>query len=430
MALVVLLRDSTVGHLSTDREGHAHFAYDEAWRQRDDAIPLSLSLPLASREHAWRTVEAVIWGLLPDNERVLQSWGRQFHVSPRNAVALLSHVGEDCAGAVQFIPTARLDAVLEGRQDGIHWLTESELAERLRLLRDDAGAMRRSTDQGQFSLPGAQPKMALLGQDGQWGIPSGRIPTTHILKPPTGAYLGYAQNEHFCLQLATAVGFRTCRSSILRAEDELAICVERYDRNFVGGRWQRLHQEDMCQALGVRPEAKYQNEGGPSPQDIDHLLRNYSVEQDEDRLAFFSALVFNWLIGGSDAHAKNYSLLLGAQQTARLAPLYDISSSLPYPTINRRKMKLAMKIGSAYRWHDIRLADWINQADLMGVDEEECRAILEGVAEGLPDLASQVAQAVAQDDMHHPVVDRMVDEIAASSATCAKMLIGAALSQT
>ena len=137
-------------------------------------------------------MERFLWGLLPDNDRVLENWGKRFQVSPRNPFRLIANVGEDCAGAVQFVRPDRLAKLR--REPGareIAWLTEDEIAERLRVLRADHSAWRAAADTGQFSLAGAQPKTALLFQNGRWGIPSGRTPTTHILKPPTGEWDGH-----------------------------------------------------------------------------------------------------------------------------------------------------------------------------------------------------------------------------------------------
>ncbi len=151
----------------------------------------------------------MLWGLLPDNEATLQRWASRFQVSPRNPLALLSHVGEDCAGAVQFVTEARLEDVLSGASDGIEPLTDGELEARLRRLRQDIGAARQVDDVGQFSLAGAQAKIALLHDGLQWAIPAGRIPTTHILKPPSGEYDGFVENELFCLCLAHSIGLPT-----------------------------------------------------------------------------------------------------------------------------------------------------------------------------------------------------------------------------
>src|SRR5262249_33665569 len=145
----------------------------------------------------------------------------------------------------------------------IEWLGESVIAQRLRSLRADHAAWRLPRDTGQFSLAGAQPKNALLFLKGRWGLPSGRNPPTHILQPPTGEFDGHAENEHFCLELARAVGMIVPNSTIKRFDDEIAIVVERYDRIIAAARLKRVHQEDMCQALALPPTRKYESEGGP-----------------------------------------------------------------------------------------------------------------------------------------------------------------------
>lgn len=420
--LLVLINGRLAGRASADGRGRLGFTYDDDWQNRRDAIPLSLSLPLANTHHDSDTVAAVLWGFLPDNEHVLQRWASQFHTSPRNPLALLGHVGEDCAGAAQFVRPERADAVLDGGDDAVQWLDETSIAERLRQVRRDAGATRRQDDIGQFSLPGAQPKIALHRDDGRWGIPQGRTPTTHILKPPTGAYEGYVENEHFCLTLARELGLSVCESTILRFEDEITICVTRYDRHHQEGRWWRVHQEDFCQALGVMPQRKYQNQGGPSSVQISQVLHQYSEQPQVDRANLLLVLAFNWLIGGSDAHAKNYSLLIGAGGNVRLAPFYDISSALPYPQIDRRKLKMAMKVGSHYRWHDISLRDWLALGNEMCFSEEYIREVLMLASGAITDVAAAVAASMREQGIGHPVVDTLVDAIAGSADRCLRML--------
>src|SRR6185295_3454712 len=133
-----------------------------------------------------------------DNAHILDRWGRRFRVSPRNAFALLAHVGEECAGAVQFVRPERVKALRGRARKSVQWLDTADVAERLHALRVDQSAWRQPGDTGQFSLAGAQPKTALLLEKGRWGVPSGRTPTTHILKPPTGGFHGHAENERFC----------------------------------------------------------------------------------------------------------------------------------------------------------------------------------------------------------------------------------------
>ncbi len=356
--LVALLAGNEIGRVRNDTRGRLTFVYDNKWRGARGAYPLSLSMPLAAEEHGPAVIQAFLWGLLPDNAHVLDRWARKFQISARNVFALISHVGEDCAGAVQFVRHDRLEALKSGKDDKVEWLDEPAIAQRLQTLREDHAAWRLPRDTGQFSLAGAQPKTALLLQKGRWGVPSGRIPTTHILKPPTGHFDGHAENEHLCLLLARHLGLPVADTKVMRFEKEIAIVIERYDRQIVGNDIVRIHQEDICQARGIMPTKKYQNEGGPNPSDIVDLLRTYSTDREADVDTFVDALAFNWLIAGTDAHAKNYSLLLAEGPTVRLAPLYDIASILPYDAVAVQKIKLAMKIGGDYKLSQIGPRQW------------------------------------------------------------------------
>jgi len=410
-----------IGLLRADRNGNPQFEYDPEWRADPGAIPLSLSLPLASETHASDTVAAVLWGLLTDSEHALQRLAAKFHVSARNPLALLSHIGEDCAGAISFVVPNRVNAWAAGESDGVEWLDASEVETRLRRVRLDSGATRNDDDLGQFSLAGAQPKIALLLSGGRWGVPSGRVPTTHILKPPTGAFDAYAENEHFCSRLARASQLPAAESAVLRFGEEIAICVERYDRDQGGTEIVRVHQEDFCQALGILPQRKYQNQGGPSPKEMADLIQTHSSRARDDLETLFRALAFNWMIAGTDAHAKNYSLLLGQRGEVRLAPLYDLSSFLPYGTDNR-KIKLAMKVGSHYRYGDITARDWMTLARELRLDLTWALATLNEMIVVLPDLAATCATEMHADGLSHPLIWKLVDEIAQSALRCGRQL--------
>lgn len=422
--LVALLGGKEVGRVLRNAQGRLTFRYADAWREGQGAYPLSLSMPLAAREHGHAVIEAFLWGLLPDNEHVLDRWAAKFHVSARNAFALVSHVGEDCAGAVQFVTPERVDDLRDGREDSVEWLNEADIAARLRTLREDHAAWRLPRDAGQFSLAGAQPKTALLLQGGRWGLPSGRLPTTHILKPPTGAFDGHAENEHVCLNLARRLGLPSALSSVTRFEDEIAIVIERYDRQRKGNDILRVHQEDVCQALGVMPTRKYQNEGGPGAVAIVDLLRTYSTDRETDVDTFAAALGFNWLIAGTDAHAKNYSLLLSGPNV-RLAPLYDVASILPYKEFDLRKAKLAMKIGDEYKLDQIGPRQWEKFARAARIDLEALVARLRDMAAQLPDEGATISADAHKTGLNGAVVDRLAAQLIERANACGRMLGGA-----
>ena len=416
--LVALLGDREAGRVRRDRRGRLSFVHDEDWRNARHARPLSVSMPLAAAEHGHAAIDTFLWGLLPDNALVLDRWAQRFHVSARNAFALMSHVGEDCAGAVRFVRPERVDACLGPEPGRVEWLDVHGVAERLRLLRADHSAWRTPRDTGQFSLAGAQPKTALLLENGRWGVPSGRTPTTHILKPPTGEFDGHAENEHFCLMLARRLGLPAAASRVMHFEEEAAIVIERYDRHHTERGLVRVHQEDVCQAAGVPPARKYESEGGPGARKAIELLRTYSDRREEDVSTFVDALIFNWLVAGTDAHAKNYSLLIGARGRVRLAPLYDLASALPYDHMDFQKLRLAMKIGRSCRLRDVGGRAWRHFAGDVRLDPDDLLHRIESLTDRLPDHVAAVREEIASQGLKHRVIDRLCDRVTERAAAC------------
>nr|PZN76871.1 MAG: type II toxin-antitoxin system HipA family toxin [Pseudomonadota bacterium] len=386
--LYVLMYGQPMGRLIA-KGGTVSFHYEDSWLERPDNFPLSLSMPLSAKDHPNRVVNPYLWNLLPDNEETLRTWARNFGVK-KNAFALLSFTGEDLPGAAQIVKPERLEVLTAQQEPVVQWLDEAQIAQRLRELRTDRTAWLQPGDVGYFSLAGAQPKMALHRQGDRWGIPAGRTPTTHILKPPIPDLEGFAENEHFCLRLASRVGLPVANSAVMRFEDEVAFVTERFDRVLINGEFVRVHTEDFCQALAVRPERKYQNMGGPGPREILRLLASESSRREEDCATFFDALAFNYLIGGTDAHAKNYSLLHGPRRV-RLAPLYDIASALPYYDV--KQLKLAMKIGSHYELRYITDRDWDALGEIAGLTaagSARVRELAGKVLEQLPLLVAEL----------------------------------------
>ena len=423
-ALMVLLEGQPIGRIERAAGGALRFLYGDAI---DAAVtPLSVSMPPAVARHGDARITPWLWGLLPDNGDVLAYWGRRFGVSIASPFPLLAtEVGRDCAGAVQFCPPGELEA-LAARGGHVSWRSEAEVADRLRCLRMDATAWLGPDFSGRFSLGGAQSKTALYFSEGRWGVPTGTAATSHILKPGVAGFERLDLNEHVCLRTAAIAGLPAARSSVLMFEDEAAIVLARYDRVRARDGLIRVHQEDLCQALGVHPARKYQSDGGPSPGQVAALLRSTvaGAAAEEDVWRFADALAFNWLIGGTDAHAKNYSLLLSGTRV-RLAPLYDVASMLPYDTSNTHKLSLAMKVGGDYR---LRRADrpgaWERTADELGVDRTR---LIERVLALAGEVPAAMERAAAEDDAattdsHLP--QRLLDLVATRAAACTRVLEG------
>ncbi len=413
--LAVLLSGQRIGSVRQLASGKLQFEYTPEWLAAGRGLPLSLSMPLVSATHGNGAISSFMWGLLPDNEQVLDGIAKRHQCSSLNPFALLRATGEDCAGAVQFVRPDRLEAIAEGN-DEIEWLDEGAVAERIRLLRKDAGSVgRMANDPGSFSVAGAQPKTALLrSKDGIWGIPSGSTPTTHILKPSSLGLAGHVENEHFCQLLAQAAGMTAAVSTVERFEDEVVIASRRYDRRTMpDGRVLRIHQEDACQALSVPPWSKYERDGGPGVARIMNEILAFSSRPDVDRTTFMNAVAFNFVILGTDAHAKNYSSLLAAGNAMRLAPLYDIASVLPYPHIRGAgDLKLAMSADRYYKPDDILPRHWARLAQRASYDSDALLGTLGRFVRELPDLASGVARSCRVEGLDAPVVQELVDGVA------------------
>jgi len=414
--LVVLLNGVPAGVVRQD-SGELSFIYEETWRNREDGYPLSLSMPLVQRAHSDPVVRSYMEGLLPDNESILQAWGRRFGVSARNPFSLLQHVGEDVAGAAQFVDPERLEEVLQAGGE-IDWIDEAEIASRLKALRDDHSAWWRSGDPGHFSLAGAQPKTALYRHADRWGVPSGVTPTTHIIKPPTIELDHFAENEHLCLRLARQLEISASSSEIWHFEDQPAIVVERYDREELDGRIVRIHQEDLCQSAGVTPRTKYEAEGGPGVSPIVKLLRDNSNAAAEDIDRFIEALALNWVLGAPDGHAKNYSVLIAAGQV-RLAPLYDLVSLLPYPEEEiPRKIKLAMKMGGEYRVGYVMRRHWRRLAEDNDLDPVRVVARVMYVASAAAEAVHLVVAAETSQGLDPEFGKRFEAAVATNAQSC------------
>lgn len=405
--LHVLINEKDVGRILQRSTESYSFEYLPEWQANARHVPLSRSLPVQQQRHSTKPITNFMWGLLPDNARTLEEWSRRFQVSARNPFALLAAVGQDCPGAVQIVgPNTDFS-----RGESIRRLTRKDLEERIRALNTNSGAGRLGSDTGQFSLAGAQAKTALYKIKNSWAVPEGRTPTTHIFKPESGQIPNIASNEHFCLKLARCLDLPAAISTVETIDGIPVIIVERYDRLRRPQGVVRVHQEDMCQALGVNPMRKYQAEGGPGIREIMQLLRE-SANPDLDRDRFMRAQALNFVIAGTDAHARNYSIVYAPGGAFRLAPLYDIISDLPYAA-DRRESSLAMKIGGHRVLREILPRHWeILSADVE-FDASRGLAHVRDLIARAPDEADAVLADLKLNGLHNPILVRLCKELRA-----------------
>lgn len=382
--LKVLLAGRVAGSLTQSETGKLTFEYERDYQ----GPPLSLSMPVSNRVYGDKRVRPFLYGLLPDDAAVRRSMGREFGVSGNNPFALLEHVGLECPGAVRFCLDEAVEETLIGRHGGLESLTEQDVARRLKRSREHYEASWMD-DREHWSLGGQQSKIALRRKDGAWFRCLGTAATTHILKPGIGHLDFQALNEFVCMQTASACGIAAARVGYRTFADEPAIVVERYDRVMdEQGEVIRLHQEDFCQILGVLPDNKYAEYGGPGASAVIGVLKKTGEYAEANVRRFVEMLFFNYLIGAPDAHAKNYSVLLGAKGQAVLAPLYDAASAFPYREPKNR-IKTAMSIGGENEIgklgaHHVRRFAEANALEEVDLDGEACVGIMARLAESAP----------------------------------------------
>lgn len=340
--LSVYIAGKRAGSITQEQDGSLLFAYDANYA----GVPLSLSMPVSNRVYGNKVVRPYLMGLLPDSAEVRRSLGREFGVSGENPFALLQHVGLDCPGAIQIYRESR-DGEVPARSGSLTPLSDADIASRLAEMRANSGE-KWEVEKERWSLGGQQSKFALRLEGNRWYRCGGEEATTHIFKPGIPDLRLEALNELICLKLASACEIPAVRATYHLFENEPAIVIERYDRvRNAEGNVVRLHQEDLCQALGILPQNKYAQDGGPSANDVIRTLKKTGGPSRENLRSFTKMLLFNYLIAAPDAHAKNYSVLID-RHDAYLAPLYDVASMLPY-TRRPGSIRLAMGIAGENR---------------------------------------------------------------------------------
>jgi serine/threonine-protein kinase HipA len=348
--LVVYLAGRPAGRLIRKDNGNLQFRY-----HADYAGPaISQALPVQAAAHPNDICRAVFGGLLLEGD-AREAVARNLGVSAGNDYALLEALGGDCAGALTVLePEEQLPSSPSARalNDDQLDIVLRELPQRP-LAADPAEGTR-------LSLAGAQPKLPVIVAGESVSLPlNAAAATTHILKPEPARFAGLVDNEGFCMDLARAVDLPVARVHKRASSSGLPyLLVERYDRDLTSDPIGRLHQEDFCQALGRPSERKYQADGGPTVADSVSLLRACSARPAQDLITFWRALVFNWLIGNCDAHAKNFSLLYDAAAPT-LAPFYDLVSTTIYSELTPR---LAMSLDGARRIEEVTTEAWTRLA--------------------------------------------------------------------
>lgn len=400
--LNVFMNGRLAGQLRRDTDGAIDFKYAGGWLGWEHAIPVSLSLPLTEQRYTGAPVIAVFDNLLPDSDDMRRRIAERSHAQGTDPYSLLSAIGRDCVGALQFIPDGEEPAaanVLAGRR-----IADPAIAELLESLARNPLGMDEAQE-FRISLAGAQEKTALLHWKKRWHVPHGATATTHILKPqngtlPNGLDLSDSvENEHFCLSVMHAFDLPTAHSEIVDFAGQRTLVVERFDRLWTRDkRLLRVPQEDCCQALSVPPSRKYEASGGPGMVAIARLLKA-SDTPEADLRRFFKTQVLFWLLAATDGHGKNFSIRLAPGGRFVLAPLYDVLSVQPNfdaGRLRRTRMKLAMAVGTGrhYRLDEIAPRHFLQTAKLCDIPQSTASAVLDEIAETAEDAIEATAAAM------------------------------------
>ena len=344
-----------VGTIEGDSEYSACFRYSDDYLAQETARPISISMPLTAEAYGPKETRSFFEGLLTEGF-LRRTVAENNRTDANDYLSILEMLGSECLGAVQIKGDNYLNIQPEYR--------ELDPDMMFRLASEGATTSADLVVEAHLSLTGASGKIgAYLAEDGKWYLPVGSAPSTHILKQSHIRYDHVVENEQLAMQTARIMGISIPESSIIMTGDygegSVLFATERYDRTMEGTVSEisgmacplRLHQEDFGQALGIAAADKYEKTGGQYMKKMFDLLKYRSASPIEDQMKLWDIIVFHWLIGNTDGHIKNLSLVYDRYlRSVRLAPAYDILSTIVYDTHSR---EMAFSIGGELEWDRI-----------------------------------------------------------------------------
>lgn len=411
--LDVRLNGRLAGYYDYTPAGGVSFTYAEEWLSWENSFAISRQLPLQDGTFKGEGTSAVFENLLPDNDALRRIIAEKTDARSAAPHDLLSAIGRDCVGALQFLPHDTEPGnpfEIEGTPQ-----SEAEIAKTLRNLTFSPLGIEEGAP-FRISLAGAQEKTAYLKGKDTWLRPKGLTPTTHIFKKPMWRVhqnldmSESVENEFVCLALAREMGLPTNSAAIETFENQKALVIERFDRHMRSkGGYLRLPQEDFLQAMGLMSGQKYEQHGGPSAVRCYSLLAG-STARFQDLKTFLKSQIFFWMVAAIDGHAKNFSIFT-LRDGFRMTPLYDIMSAAPKglrQSFRHRDLQIAMAAGQRrhYRLDKLHPRHFVETAKAAKVPDALLREAVEElaidgkgaadrVAAGLPlNFPSQIADPI------------------------------------
>lgn len=393
------------------------FEYDEQWLEQHGGFVLAPGFPMQKVRFTGEGVRTFFANLLPEGA-ALEDILNAIQSRDASPFEMVGRLGAELPGVLSVLPEGQAPRIEQQYEP----LSHEQLSRRLAARGEKPLLM--SNPQATMSLAGAQDKIGLRydARTGRISDSVGASPTTHIFKPDTRlkAFQPSAINEYACMTLARAVKLPVPRGWLLRVPEAVYV-VERYDRVMVAGNILGLHQIDGCQLLQVGSDWKYQrNAGLVSLPRLVTALRELQVTG-RDLLELQRWVMFNYLIGNSDAHAKNMSVLID-DAGYRLAPFYDLLCVQAYGD-NR----LALFIGDEEEFGAVGAHSWEAFCKDCGFRYEQTMTEFRKMATAVVKAWAKVRDGIRSDEKTTPEEQQLIqrmDGVIQANAQAVKLMTG------
>ena len=401
-----------VGEIVGTSSEDACFTYDTMYLNNPEHQAISIGLPLEEKTFNALRTRIFFEGLLPEGytRRCVAKW---MHMDESDYLSILAGLGRECLGAIKVIEN--LDHIItpEYRE-----LSEEEV---YALAREGATESAGLVTKSHLSLTGASGKVGLYYNkiDKKWYLPIGEAPSTHIVKQSHVRLKKIVANEQLSLLTAKHLGIEIPESFIVttnRNDDEAVLfATKRYDRQFVANNNEinglpvprRLHQEDFAQALGIASVNKYEKNQEGYMKMLFDVIRSYSSDPVTDSLKLWDICVFNYLVGNTDNHIKNLSLLYGEDlKSIRLAPAYDIVSTVIYKNSTE---DMALSIDGKYNINEISRESFEKATTQIGLGTKIAMRRFDVMVNGFTDALEQAKRELEMRGIHQ--TDQIGDQI-------------------
>ena len=395
-----------VGDIKGDSSENAQFSYSKEYIARDASRAISISMPIQEEPFSSECTKVFFDGLLPEGF-MRKSIATNMHFAENDYLSILYYLGKECLGAI------RIDESDELQDSGYEAITSKQVEELA------AEGTTKSTEiviKTHLSLTGASGKVGLYYDDkeGIWYLPCGLAPSTHIVKQRHIRLDGIVTNEQLSMLAAGKCGIDIPESFIINAgkgiDSEVLFATKRYDRiinetsPMIGKlrRPYRIHQEDFAQAMGIASFEKYERDGQDYAEKMFEIIRNNTKRPLEDQLRLWNRIVFNFVLGNTDAHIKNYSLLYDSNMKGiSLAPAYDMVSTVIYDSATK---DMSFNIGGMRNLDSIDEKSFQSLAARVGIGEKIAMRNYHNVIGSFENAIKESAEELQELGFHNAAV--------------------------